>query len=127
MERAARVGDGFIFGTIGAEYMKQLTPQVRETFAAQGKRDIEVAGLAYVAVGDDAQTALAEAAHHVLRYYGQLWTEPENLIHHGPAKRIAEEVAAYAEAGIDTLILFPEIPQLEQVEQLAEHVLPAYR
>jgi alkanesulfonate monooxygenase SsuD/methylene tetrahydromethanopterin reductase-like flavin-dependent oxidoreductase (luciferase family) len=127
MARAARVADGFIFGTAGADFMKQMTPKVREAFAAQGKPDIEVAGLAYVAVGDDAQAALEEGAHHVLRYYGRLWTEPENLIHHGPGQKIAEEVRAYAEAGIDTLILFAEVPRLGQVEQLAEHVLPAYR
>jgi alkanesulfonate monooxygenase SsuD/methylene tetrahydromethanopterin reductase-like flavin-dependent oxidoreductase (luciferase family) len=127
IRRAARVGDGFIFGTIGAEYMKQLTPQAREAFAAEGKPNIEVAALAYVAVGENAQEALEEGTHHVLRYYGQLWTEPENLIHHGPAEKIAEEVAAYAGAGIDTLILFAEIPRLDQVEQLVEHVLPAYR
>jgi alkanesulfonate monooxygenase SsuD/methylene tetrahydromethanopterin reductase-like flavin-dependent oxidoreductase (luciferase family) len=127
MERAARVADGFIFGTAGAEFMKQTTPKVREAFAAQGKHDIEVAGLAYVAVGDDAQAALQEGAHHVVRYYGELWTEPENLIHHGAATKIAEEVQAYADSGIDTLILFAEIPRLDQVEQLAEHVLPAYR
>jgi alkanesulfonate monooxygenase SsuD/methylene tetrahydromethanopterin reductase-like flavin-dependent oxidoreductase (luciferase family) len=126
IERAARVADGFIFGTIGAEYMKQLTPQVRGAFDAQGKPNAEVAGLAYVAVGDDAQRALAEATHHVVRYYGQLWTEPENLIHHGPGQKIAEEVAAYADAGIDTLILFAEIPSLDQVDLLAEHVLPNY-
>ncbi len=39
---------------------------------------------------------------------------------------VAEEVSAYAEAGVDVLIVFPQIPSLEQVEQLAEHVLPAY-
>jgi alkanesulfonate monooxygenase SsuD/methylene tetrahydromethanopterin reductase-like flavin-dependent oxidoreductase (luciferase family) len=127
IERAARAADGFLFGTRGADFMKETTPKVREIFAAQGKDDIEVAGLAYVAVGDDPQAALEEGAHHVVRYYGQLWTEPENLIHHGPATKIAEEVQAYAESGIDTLILFAEIPQLDQVEQLAEHVLPAYR
>jgi alkanesulfonate monooxygenase SsuD/methylene tetrahydromethanopterin reductase-like flavin-dependent oxidoreductase (luciferase family) len=127
MARAARVADGFIFGTRGAELMKETTPKVRETFAAQGKTDIEVAGLAYVAIGDDAQAALEEGAHHVVRYYGQLWTEPENLIHHGPAQKIAEEIAAYADSGIDTLIVFAEIPRLDQVEQLAKHVLPAYR
>jgi alkanesulfonate monooxygenase SsuD/methylene tetrahydromethanopterin reductase-like flavin-dependent oxidoreductase (luciferase family) len=39
IERAARVGDGFIFGTAGAAHMKELTtPQVREAFAKQGKR-----------------------------------------------------------------------------------------
>jgi alkanesulfonate monooxygenase SsuD/methylene tetrahydromethanopterin reductase-like flavin-dependent oxidoreductase (luciferase family) len=127
MERAARVADGYIFGTRGAAFMKETTPKVREAFAAQGKNDIEVAALAYVAIGDDAQAALDEGAHHVVRYYGRLWTEPGNLIHHGPAQKIAEEVRAYAESGIDTLIVFPEIPRLDQVEQLAEHVLPAYR
>jgi len=125
--RAARAADGFIFGTAGADSMKETTPKIREIFAAQGKNDIEVTGLAYVAIGDDPQAALEEGAHHVVRYYGQLWTEPENLIHHGPVQKIAEEVQAYADSGIDTLILFAEIPRLEQVEQLAEHVLPAYR
>lgn len=126
IERAARAADGFIFGTAGSEAMLRFAPGIREIFAAQGKPDAVVAGLAYVAVGDDPQKALDEAAHHVLRYYGQLWTEPGNLIHHGPAPRIADAVAAYTDA-VDVLILFPQIPRLDQVEQLAEHVLPAYR
>jgi alkanesulfonate monooxygenase SsuD/methylene tetrahydromethanopterin reductase-like flavin-dependent oxidoreductase (luciferase family) len=126
IERAIRVGDGFIFGTAGSQLMAEYAPQIRAGFAARGKPDATIAGLAYVGVGDDPRAALEEAAHHVIRYYGQLWTEPENLIHHGPAEKIAEEVAAYADA-IDILIVFPEIPSLYQVEQLAEHVLPAYR
>jgi len=124
--RAARVVDGFIFGTAGSAAMHERAPAVREAFAAEGKPEITVAGLAYVAIGDDAQTALAEGAHHVLRYYGQLWTEPENLIHHGPPAKIAEELAAY-DGAVDLLIVFPQIPSLDQVERLAEHVLPAYR
>lgn len=125
--RALRLGDGFLFGTTGSEFMAQMTPQLREQAAAQGKSDFTIAGLAYVGVGDDPKKALDEAAHHVLRYYGQLWTEPENLIHHGPSEKIAEEVKAYADGGLDVLILFPEIPSLDQVERLAEGVLPAYR
>jgi alkanesulfonate monooxygenase SsuD/methylene tetrahydromethanopterin reductase-like flavin-dependent oxidoreductase (luciferase family) len=125
IERAARIADGFIFGTAGSEAMTQFAPGIRKAFAAQGKPDAVVAGLAYVGVGDDPQQALDEAAHHVVRYYGQLWTEPENLIHHGPAPKIADEIAAYANA-VDVLILFPQIPRLDQVEQLAEHALPAY-
>jgi alkanesulfonate monooxygenase SsuD/methylene tetrahydromethanopterin reductase-like flavin-dependent oxidoreductase (luciferase family) len=125
IERAARVADGFIFGTAGSEAMTQFAPRIREAFGTQGKPDAVVAGLAYVGVGDDAQKALDEATHHVVRYYGQLWTEPADLIHHGPVPKIAEEIAAYANA-IDVLILFPEIPLLDQVESLAEHVLPAY-
>ena len=43
-----------------------------------------------------------------------------------PAAKIAEELAAYADA-VDVLMLVPQIPSLDQVAQLAEHVLPAYR
>jgi alkanesulfonate monooxygenase SsuD/methylene tetrahydromethanopterin reductase-like flavin-dependent oxidoreductase (luciferase family) len=126
VERAVRAGDGFLFGTAGSAAMRQATPGLREAFAAQGKPEATIAGLAYVAVGDDEQNALDEAAHHVVRYYGQLWTEPANLIHHGASSKLAEEIAAYADAGIDLLIVFPEIASLEQVERLAEDVLPAY-
>lgn len=126
IERAVRVGDGFLFGTRGAAGMAEATPWIRELAAAEGKRDFPVAGLAYLAVGDDPAAALEEGAHHVLRYYGQLWTEPADLIHHGPAGKIAEEIAEYARSGIDLLIVFPQIPRLDQVEQLAESVLPAY-
>jgi alkanesulfonate monooxygenase SsuD/methylene tetrahydromethanopterin reductase-like flavin-dependent oxidoreductase (luciferase family) len=127
VQRALRIGDGFVFGTAGSELMSQFTPRLREGAAANGKTDFTVAGLAYCALGDDPQKALEEGAHHVLRYYGQLWTEPENLIHHGPADKIAAEVQAYADGGLDLLILFPQIPRLDQVELLAEHVLPTYR
>jgi alkanesulfonate monooxygenase SsuD/methylene tetrahydromethanopterin reductase-like flavin-dependent oxidoreductase (luciferase family) len=126
VERALRIGDGFLFGTAGSAAMSEHAPALRARFAELGKPDATIAGLAYVAVGEDRQNALEEATHHVLRYYGRLWTEPENLIHHGPPAKIAEEVAAYADA-IDVLVVIPQIPSLEQVEQLAEHVLPAYR
>ncbi len=126
VERALRVADGFIFGTAGAAAMAERVPGIRAGFAALGKEDATIAGLAYVAVGDDPRAALEEGAHHVLRYYGSLWTEPENVIHHGPGPKLAEEIAAYDEAGIDVLVVFPQIPSLEQVELLAEHVLPAY-
>jgi alkanesulfonate monooxygenase SsuD/methylene tetrahydromethanopterin reductase-like flavin-dependent oxidoreductase (luciferase family) len=126
VDRAVRIADGFIFGTAGSKAMAQAAPGIREAFAASGKPDATIAGLAYAAVGDDPQKALEEGAHHVLRYYGQLWTEPENLIHHGPGAKLVEEIAAYADA-LDVLIVFPEIPSLDQVEQLAEHVLPAFR
>lgn len=44
----------------------------------------------------------------------------------GRRAKIAEEVARYADA-IDILVLFPQIPDLRQVQLVAEHVLPDYR
>jgi alkanesulfonate monooxygenase SsuD/methylene tetrahydromethanopterin reductase-like flavin-dependent oxidoreductase (luciferase family) len=126
VERAVRIGDGFVFGTRGAAGMAEAVPRVRDLAKAEGKRDFPVAGLAYVALGDDPDAALEEGTHHVLRYYGQLSTEPGELIHHGPPEKLAEEIAEYARSGIDLLVVFPQIPRLDQVERLAESVLPAY-
>jgi alkanesulfonate monooxygenase SsuD/methylene tetrahydromethanopterin reductase-like flavin-dependent oxidoreductase (luciferase family) len=126
IERAVRVGDGFLFGTRGAAGMAEATPWIRELAAAEGKRDFTVGGLAYAGVGDDPAAALEEAAHHAVRYYGELQRPPEELIHHGPPEKLAEEIAAYARSGIDQLIVFPLIPRLDQVERLAESILPAY-
>jgi alkanesulfonate monooxygenase SsuD/methylene tetrahydromethanopterin reductase-like flavin-dependent oxidoreductase (luciferase family) len=125
IERAIRVADGFVFGAAaGSAVMNEHAPGIRNRFEAAGKPEVTIVGLAYVAVGDDARNALDEATHHVLRYYGELRSEPENLIHHGPAAKIADELTLYADA-LDILIVFPQIPDLGQVEQLAEHALPA--
>ena len=66
--RAARVADGFLFGTAGSDAMQERAPGIRELFARNGKPDAPIDGLAYVGVGDDPHAALAEATHHVLRY-----------------------------------------------------------
>jgi alkanesulfonate monooxygenase SsuD/methylene tetrahydromethanopterin reductase-like flavin-dependent oxidoreductase (luciferase family) len=126
MKRALDVGDGYLFGTPGPERMATMTPWLREEAANRGRTGYAVAGLAYVAVGDDPAKALEQGVHHLTRYYGKLWREPSELCHSGPPEVIAEAVQAYAEAGIDLLILFPQIPDLAQVERLAEDVLPAY-
>ncbi|MGH2831049.1 MAG: LLM class flavin-dependent oxidoreductase [Actinomycetota bacterium] len=128
LRRAARMGDGFVFATVGPEMMGQLTPQIREWAVEAKRKSFSVGGIAYCAIGDDPRKALESGAANVLRYYrGNLWTEPENLIHHGPPEVIAEAVKDYEAAGLDFLILFPEIPDVRQVELLAENVLPSYR
>lgn len=125
-ERAVRIGDGFVFGTRGAALMAERTPWLRELAAAAGKRDFSITGLAYAALGDDPAAALEEGTHHILRYYGTLSRPAEELIHHGPGAKLAEEIAEYARSGIDLLVVFPQVPRLDQVERLAESVLPDY-
>lgn len=126
--RAVELGDGFIFGTAGPQMMGQMVPTLRQMAEAAGKKTFPLIGLAYCGVGEDAQAALEQASHYVLRYYGgTLWREPRELIHHGPPDVIAQAVEEYERAGLDVLILMPQIPDVKQVEQLAEHVLPRYR
>jgi alkanesulfonate monooxygenase SsuD/methylene tetrahydromethanopterin reductase-like flavin-dependent oxidoreductase (luciferase family) len=120
IKRATRLGDAFIFGTAGPDLMTQFTPGIRQWAQEAGKQSYPVYALAYAGIGDDPRQALDRAAAQVLRYYGQLWTEPENLIHHGPPQKIAEDLKKYEASGIDELIVFLEIPDLRQVELLAQ-------
>lgn len=126
--RAARLGDGFIFGTAGSEIMARETPRIRAMAEEAGRKKFAMVGLAYCAIGEDARRALDEGARFARRYYSQgLWKEPAQLIHHGPSEVIAQAAKEYEAAGLDILILFPLIPDLRQVERLAEDVLPAHR
>src|SRR6266545_1441372 len=122
IRRATRLGDGFIFGTVGPQMATQFTPQIRTWAQAEGKPNYTVASLAYAGLGPDPKQALERAARQVIRYYGQLWTEPENLIHPAPPEKIAEEIRLYRDAGLDELIVFLEIPELEQVDLFARAV-----
>ena len=44
----------------------------------------------------------------------------------GPADVIAAVVRGYADAGLDVLLLAPQIQDLGQLETIAERILPAY-
>ncbi|HVL33702.1 MAG TPA: LLM class flavin-dependent oxidoreductase, partial [Actinomycetota bacterium] len=128
IKRATELGDGFIFGTAGPQFMAEMTPKIRASAEENNRKNYKVAGVAYFAVGDDAQAALEAGSKSLLRYYGgSLWAPPEQIIHHGPIEVIEQVVREYADAGLDLLYLMPVIPEVKQVDLIAEHVLPAYR
>lgn len=126
VKRAVELGDGFIFGTAGATAMAERAPGIRQLADAAGKRHYPIRGIAYVALGEQLKQTLDQGARTLLRYYGRLWRSPEELIHHGPAEKVLEDVRAYEPSGIDLLYLWPAIVDVRQVELLAEGVLPRY-
>jgi hypothetical protein len=60
------------------------------------------------------------------RRHGRGGPPPEGLIHHGPVEQILDDIRACEPSGIDLLYLWPSIPDVRQVELLAEGVLPHY-
>ena len=124
--RAVELADGFVFGGIARPpAIAAAIEDMRGWAQERGRDGFSFAALAYVAIGGERE--LAEAVGHHRRYYPTLPLPPEQAIHHGPVEQIAEVAAAYAEAGLDELIVMPEVRDLRQLELLAEHVLPAYR
>ena len=126
--RATEMGDGYIFGAAGAERMVENGPKLRAEAEQKGKKKFLLGGLAYVAIGDDTDTALAAAARSYRRYYGNIPDDQlAQRIHAGPVDVVAQAIKEYEPAGLDVLWLFPEIPDVKQVEMIAEEILPAYR
>jgi len=106
--------------------MIENTPKIREMAEQAGKKKFLVGGLAYVAIGDDATSALARGGPHFKRYYGAQ-ADPEQGMHAGTIDEVAQAIKEYEPAGLDVLWIFPEIPDVKQVEQIAENILPTYR
>ena len=123
VQRGLAIGDGFIFGEWSS--IELFLPWLLEEARRQGRSGFTIAALANVAVGKDPREALDQARPHIVRYFGRMPSDP-NFLHRGPGELIGESVAKYAEAGVDVLILVPQIPDLMQVERLGEDVLPLY-
>jgi len=128
IERAVEMADAFVFGAAGPQAMIEKAPAIRAAAEQAGKKKFQIGGLAYVAIGDDTATAIAAAARSYRRYYGNVSdTDLPNRIHAGPVEVVAAAVKEYEAAGLDVLWLFPEIPDVKQVEMIADGILPAYR
>ena len=125
VERAARWGQGFVFGAPPVTLMAERIPTIRAAAARAGKPDFPVHGLAYVlpeGLGPDAGDA-GQAL--LLRYYGTLARPWEQLVLQGDGDAVAAGVARYAEAGLDVLHLVPVTTDPRAVDRLAG-LLAAY-
>jgi len=127
LRRAVELGDGYVFGSAAEpEEMAPVVRKVREWAIEAGKNSFTINRIAQVAVGG--RRSLDEAIIQTRRYYPGGTARPvEDLIKHGDPEVIGAWVRRNAEIGVDLTILMPVVPEIGQVEQLAETVLPEYR
>jgi len=127
LRRAVELGDGYVFGSAAEpEAMAPVVRKVREWAIEAGKNSFTINRIAQVAVGG--RRSLDEAIIQTRRYYPGGTARPvEDMIKHGGPEAIGAWVRRNAEIGVDLTILMPVVPEIGQVEQLAETVLPEYR
>lgn len=119
-ERAAKYGSGWIAGGLPPAAVAPSVTKAKAAWAAAGRTDTPyIRGLAYFALGDG---AVGHAQGYLKDYYG--FTGPfADQIADGAlttVDAVREAVAAYADAGLDELILFPANPDPSQVDLLAD-------
>jgi alkanesulfonate monooxygenase SsuD/methylene tetrahydromethanopterin reductase-like flavin-dependent oxidoreductase (luciferase family) len=119
VRRVARWGQGFIAGGAPPEQAKELYDVAAAAWTEAGRpgRPRFVGG-AYWALGPD---AAARGAAYIRDYYGFLGPMVEGFAASIPSSPEAVKgvIDAYQAVGMDELVLWPCVPELDQVDRLA--------
>jgi len=133
LSRAGRQCDGWVSYVVQPERYAQSVDKIRAAAAVAGRRvdDFAFGHLAFVTLGRDWESAKAVWAAHLTRRYAQDF-EPlarkYGII--GTPEQCAEQIARFAAAGCNYMLLNPigdPQDESEQVERLAADVLPRVR
>jgi alkanesulfonate monooxygenase SsuD/methylene tetrahydromethanopterin reductase-like flavin-dependent oxidoreductase (luciferase family) len=120
--RAVRWDAGYTIGGAPPDAAAKAVAEFKEAYRAEGGQGTpRVVALNYFSLGDEH----AEESLHNLRTYYSFIGDAAEWVARGAARsprEIAERVAAFAEAGVDELILDPSVPHLDQVDRLADAV-----
>lgn len=122
IRRVVEHGAGWTAGGMAPDDVAAFSTQVREAWTAAGREGSpRITALVYFGLGDTEQ----RSRDNLLHYYQPMGPEVAEMIA-GGALRSAEAIrgamAAYEAAGVDELILDPTVPDVDQVDQLADVV-----
>jgi alkanesulfonate monooxygenase SsuD/methylene tetrahydromethanopterin reductase-like flavin-dependent oxidoreductase (luciferase family) len=120
LRRMTAHGAGWVGGASGATDFQAFLPKVRKAWQDAGRAGTpRLIGTANFALGPDAEQRLRGC---LLDYYAFAGPYAQRSVAAGLTTpgQVAREVAAYAEAGCDELILLPNGGGMEQVDLLAD-------
>jgi alkanesulfonate monooxygenase SsuD/methylene tetrahydromethanopterin reductase-like flavin-dependent oxidoreductase (luciferase family) len=127
IRRVARWGAGYIAGSGPPQMAQQGYALAKEAWMAAGKPGKPYfAGGTYFAFGPDA----AERGGAFLRdFYGFLGPLADTMAQRLPTTPAAvkDAIAAFEDIGLDELLLWPTIADLDQLDRLADFLSPAAR
>ncbi len=126
LKRAGTWANGFICGSSAIPDFPSTWEKVAQYARAAGRdpKEIEKAGLTFMAVNDDKSKAVETIAAYVQRYYGRSRGDLENTCVVGSPAACAERIQAFFSRGLDTLIIGVADPDPRQLDLFGEKVLP---
>jgi alkanesulfonate monooxygenase SsuD/methylene tetrahydromethanopterin reductase-like flavin-dependent oxidoreductase (luciferase family) len=113
-------GHGFIAGGGDPRLAEQFFRLTEQTWQASGRAGKpRLVGCAYFGLGEQ---AAERAARPILDYYSFAPERAQRIATTLPSspEKLRSLVQAYAEIGADELILWPTIPELDQIQRLAD-------
>ena len=126
LKRAGTWANGFICGSSAIPDFPSTWEKVAQYARASGRdpKEIEKAGLTFMAVNDDHDKAVKTVEGYVMRYYGRLRADVANTSLVGSPAAVAERIEAFLSRGLDTLIIGVADPDPRQLDLFGEKVLP---
>jgi alkanesulfonate monooxygenase SsuD/methylene tetrahydromethanopterin reductase-like flavin-dependent oxidoreductase (luciferase family) len=123
IQRVGRWADGFITGGVADPgQARQLYAMAEAAWQAAGRSGRpRFVGTLYYALGADAQ---AHVRAYVLDYYGYVGSAAEQMAATFPAspEAVKEKIQAFGDVGVDELVFWPSVAELDQLDRLADLV-----
>lgn len=126
LKRAARLADGYICGSSAIHEFPSVWEKISGFAQAAGRnpREIERAGLTFMAIDENRAKAVEACAAYLQRYYGKVRMDVEKHLLVGPPEACAERIRSFFSKGLDTLIIGTVRAGLKQLDLFGEKVLP---
>ena len=121
-ERIVKWGIGWTAGGAPAAQVGPFAKEVRDAWKAAGKEgDAHIVALSYFSMGQDVETS----KRSILDYYAFLGGFEKDFAEYIPrgADAVRETVKQFEDIGVDEFIFDPTIPDLAEVDLLADAVL----
>ena len=120
IERAVRWGIGWTAGGGSAEQVAPIAERVRSSWREAGREGApKIMALQYFALGDE-----AVGASNLRDYYGDHdWVDAMIGSMPNSAADVRHSIASFEDAGVDELVLDPTVPDVDEVDRLAEAAL----
>jgi alkanesulfonate monooxygenase SsuD/methylene tetrahydromethanopterin reductase-like flavin-dependent oxidoreductase (luciferase family) len=123
LRRTVQRGIGWTAGGMPADRIAPFAERVRAAWQDAGKAgQPRIVALAYFSLGDDVEKASFEYLRHYYRIFGDR-AEMMARNAYRSASAIKSTISAFADVGVDDLMLDPTVADLSQVERLADVVL----
>jgi alkanesulfonate monooxygenase SsuD/methylene tetrahydromethanopterin reductase-like flavin-dependent oxidoreductase (luciferase family) len=121
VRRTVQFGDGWTAGGGGPDAARPMVEQIRAAWRDGGRSgEPRFAALVYYGLGDE------DASRDSLRRYYGFLTQYVDYIVEGAVRSpqaAKDTVAAFEDAGITEVVFDPTVPQLDEVDRLADAVL----
>jgi alkanesulfonate monooxygenase SsuD/methylene tetrahydromethanopterin reductase-like flavin-dependent oxidoreductase (luciferase family) len=123
LDRVVRWGAGWTAGGAPPEHVAGFAERVRAAWKDAGREgQPKIVALAYYAIQEDRTEESKANLHHYYAFLGEWADRIAEGAARGPAA-VRDTVKRFEDAGVDELILDPTVPDLREVDLLADTVL----